>query len=68
MSNVKQALYWAIQEERWHQQYLMIEKLCDQLEQRIYELEQAIRKADEYTMPLECRTLLRAALGGTDER
>lgn len=68
MSNVKQAHYWAIQEERWHQQYLMIEKLCDQLEQRIYELEQAIRKADEYPMPMECRTLLRTALGGKDER
>jgi hypothetical protein len=68
MSRMKQVEYWAAQEESWHKKYLMIEGLCDRLEQRVYDLEQAIKKADEYPMPLACRTLLRNALGGNDER
>jgi hypothetical protein len=72
---MKQVEYWAAQEESWHKKYLMIEGLCDRLErfsdrleQRVFDLEQAIRKADKYPMPLECRKMLMAALGGNDER
>jgi hypothetical protein len=42
---MSQLHYWAQQEDRWHQQYLMAEKYCDTLEQRVHELEQAIVKA-----------------------
>ena len=45
MSKMSQLHYWAQQEDRWHQQYLMAEQLCDTLEQRVNELEQAIVKA-----------------------
>ena len=64
MSGMKQAHYWQQQEDRWHQQYLLAERLCDTLEQRIYELEQAIIDADKYPMPLELRQKLKKALGG----
>ena len=64
MSGMKQAHYWAQQEDRWHQQYLLAERLCDTLEQRIYELEQAIIDADKYPIPLELRQNLKKALGG----
>ena len=47
----KQAHYWQMQEDRWHQQYLEAEKLLDQLEVKIWEkssrietLEAALRK------------------------
>jgi len=47
----KQAHYWQMQEDRWHQQYLAAEKLLDQLEVKIWEkssrietLEAALRK------------------------
>jgi len=63
MSGMKQAHYWERQEDRWHQQYLLAERLCDTLEQRIYELEQAIIDADKYPMPLELRQKLKKALG-----
>ena len=45
MSKMSQLHYWAQQEDRWHQQYLMAEQLCDTLEQRVNELERAIIKA-----------------------
>ena len=64
MSGMKQAHDWERQEDRWHQQYLLAERLCDTLEQRIYELEQAIIDADKYPMPLELRQKLKKALGG----
>jgi NAD-dependent DNA ligase len=35
--NMKQAHYWQMQEDRWHQQYLAAEKLLDQLEVKIWE-------------------------------
>lgn len=47
MSKMSQLHYWAQQEDRWHQQYLMAEQLCDTLEQRVNELERAIIKAVE---------------------
>ena len=47
----KQAHYWQMQEDRWHDQYLAAEKLLDQLEVKIWEkssrietLEAALRK------------------------
>lgn len=64
MSAMKQAHYWAQQEDRWHQQYLMAEQLCDKLERRIHDLEQAIIDADKYPMPLELRQKLRSVLEG----
>lgn len=45
MSKMKHVQYWADQEERWHQQYLMAEKLCDALEERVHTLEQGIINA-----------------------
>ena len=64
MSGMKQAHYWERQEDRWHQQYLLSERLCDTLEQRIYELEQTIIQADKYPMSDELRRHLKKALGG----
>jgi len=61
---MKQAHYWERQEDRWHQQYLLAERLCDTLEQRIYELEQIIIQADTYPMSAELRQHLKKALGG----
>jgi hypothetical protein len=60
---MKQAHYWERQEDRWHQQYLLAERLCDTLEQRIYELEQTIIQADKYQMSDELRQHLKKALG-----
>jgi len=67
MSRMKQVEYWAAQEESWHKKYLMVEGLCDRLEQRVFDLERAIQKANEYPMPLECREMLMAALGVKNE-
>jgi len=67
MSRMKQVEYWAAQEESWHKKYLMVEGLCDRLEQRVFDLERAIRKTDEYHMQAECREMLMAALGGKNE-
>jgi len=64
MSGMKQAHYWERQEDRWHQQYLLAERLCDRLEQRIYELEQTIIHADKYPMSDELRQHLKKAFGG----
>ena len=64
MSGMKQVHYWHENEERWYRQYIQLEKICDELEQRIYELEQAIIDADKYPMPLELREKLRNVLGG----
>ena len=64
MSGMKQAHYWAQQEDRWHQQYLLAERLCDTLERRIYELEQAIIHADKYPMSDELRQHFQKVLGG----
>ena len=65
MSGMKQVHYWERQEDRWHQQYLLAERLCDTLEQRIYELEQAISHADKYHMSDELRQPFQKVLGGT---
>ena len=67
MSKMSQLHYWAQQEDRWHQQYLMSEQLCDTLEQRVNELEQAIIDAEKYPMHPELREHLRNALGGNYE-
>ena len=67
MSGMKAVHYWERQEDRWHQQYLLAERLCDTLEQRIYELEQAIIDADKYSMPTELRRHLKTVLGAAYE-
>lgn len=64
MSGMKAVHYWHENEERWYRQCLLIEKVCDELEQRVDELEQAIIDADKYPMPLELRQKLRSVLGG----
>jgi len=61
---MKAVYYWHENEERWYRQCLPIEKVCDELEQRVHELEQAIIDADKYPMPLELRQNLKKALGG----
>ena len=68
MSGMKQAHYWERQEDRWHQQYLLAERLCDTLEQRIYELEQGIINAVYHTKNENDRIrILKTALGSIYE-
>jgi len=40
----KQAHYWQIQEDRWHQQYLEAEKTIDQLDTRVWALQAALQE------------------------
>ena len=68
MSQVKQAQYWEMQEQRWHQQYLMVEQLCDGLEQRVHTLEQGIINAVYHSDNEEDRIrILKTALGSIYE-
>jgi hypothetical protein len=67
MSGMKAVHYWHENEERWYRQYLQLEKICDELEQRVHELEQAIIDADKYSMPTELRRHLKTVLGDAYE-
>jgi len=65
---MSQLHYWAQQEDRWHKQYLMAEKYCNTLEQRVHELEQAIIKAVHDFSNEDDRTrVLKTALGSIYE-
>jgi len=67
MSGMKAVHYWHENEERWYRQYIQLEKICDELEQRVHELEQAIIDADKYSMPTELRRHLKTVLGAAYE-
>ena len=74
----KQAHYWQMQEDRWHDQYLVAEKTIDELEMkawsqsnRIEKLEAALRDLSNgwecCTVSIAMRTIARKALEGKDE-
>ena len=63
--NMKQAHYWQMQEDRWHQQYLEAQKTIDELESKVWGYQEAFQEVlTESREPMPSITVIQNIVNG----